>query len=479
MSNEEFILQLQKIVGKNCVKSGEDAQNFHHDERNRYHHAPIAVVLPNTVDEVSQVVRCCGAQIPAIALIPQGGNTGLVGGCAVLPDCPSILINLTRLNQIILIDSINQTVTVQSGVTLEALHQAVARHKLSFPLTLASQSSATIGGNVATNAGGTQVLRYGTMRDLCLGLEVVLADGNVWNGLNTLRKNNTGYDLKNLFIGSEGTLGIITSAVLKLYPEHTQRFVILIACHDLENVIRSFSFFKQSFDHQLTAFEYISDNALSLVCQQFDMIHPFDENKINKNALHTALIEISSTQPLHESYLIHVLDELSSNRGIINNTIIAQHEQQAIDFWRLRELISAAQKRVGKNIKHDISLPISSITAFTVDTYQELQKAFPGIEPFVFGHIGDGNLHFNVSRGLAFVDADELMAHESAINNIVYEQVQLHNGSISAEHGIGLLKRDLLNTIKPCLDIRLMQQIKKQFDPNGIMNPNKILLKSK
>lgn len=478
MSHKNFILQLQKIVGQTGVRLGVDAQNFHYDERNRYHHAPIAVVLPNSVDEVSQVVLCCGAQMPPIALIPQGGNTGLVGGCAVLPDCPSILINLTRLNQVILIDAINQTATVQSGVTLEKLHQAVAQHQLSFPLTLASQNAATIGGNLATNAGGTQVLRYGTMRDLCLGLEVVLADGSIWHGLNTLRKNNTGYDLKNLFIGSEGTLGIITSAVLKLYPEHTQRLVIFIACHSLENIIQAFSSFKQSFDHQLTAFEYISDNALSLVCKQFEMKYPFGEIKDKETTSHTALIELSSTQPLDANSLIHVLGELN-DLEVVCHAIVAQNEQQAMGFWRLREFISAAQKRVGRNIKHDISLPISTIAAFSFSTNQALQKAFPNIEPIVFGHIGDGNLHFNISRGLAFVDADELMVHESAINGIVYEQVKQHNGSISAEHGIGLLKRDLLNAVKSPLEIKLMQQIKKQFDPNEIMNPNKVLSKIK
>lgn len=457
-----LIEQLSQIAP---VRVGNDALKFHTDERNRYHHAPLAVVLPRSTAQISDIVQLCAAQNPPIALIAQGGNTGLVGGCAVLPDSPSIIINLNQLNQHIEIDPINRTATVDAGVTLQQLHDAAGAHDLIFPLTLASQSAATIGGNLATNAGGTQVLRYGNMRDLCLGLEVVLASGEVWQGLNTLRKNNTGYDLKHLFIGAEGTLGIITHAVLKLYPAPRHRMVAMIAAVDFAHILRAFQSLQQQFDSQLTAFEYISTAALDLVCTQFDKPHPF-----GAGSGEYALVEMASTQPLILENLQNALIELN-----LNNAIIAQSEQDVLDFWNLREWLSAAQKRVGKNIKHDISLPISNLVAFNQATQAALQEHFPQIQPMVFGHIGDGNLHFNISMGSAFANADELMAHEAEINEIVYAQVLAHNGSISAEHGIGLLKRDLLASIKSPVELNLMRAIKAQLDPHNIMNPHKIL----
>ena len=457
-----LIEQLSQITP---ARVGNDALKFHTDERNRYHHAPLAVVLPRSTAQISDIVQLCAAQNPPIALIAQGGNTGLVGGCAVLPDSPSIIINLSQLNQHIEIDPINRTATVDAGVTLQQLHDAAAAHDLIFPLTLASQSAATIGGNLATNAGGTQVLRYGNMRDLCLGLEVVLASGEVWQGLNTLRKNNTGYDLKHLFIGAEGTLGIITRAVLKLYPAPRHRMVAMIAAVDFAHILRAFQSLQQQFDSQLTAFEYISTAALDLVCEQFNKPHPF-----GAGSGEYALVEMASTQPLMLENLQNALIELN-----LNNAIIAQSEQDALDFWNLREWLSAAQKRVGKNIKHDISLPISNLVAFNTTTQAALQAQFPKIQPMIFGHIGDGNLHFNISMGQAFSNADELMQREPEINAIVYAQVQQFNGSISAEHGIGLLKRDLLANVKSNVEMDLMRAIKSQLDPLNIMNPHKIL----
>ena len=467
-----FIEQLSKLVGETSIRTGDDAKLFHTDERNRYHHAPLAVAFPNTIEEIAAIVKLCARQNPPIAIIAQGGNTGLVGGCAILPGTPSIILNLSRLNQKIDVDAVNQTVTAQAGVTLENLHQAAAAHHLMFPLTLASQSAATIGGNLATNAGGTQVLRYGNMRDLCLGLEVVLANGEVWHGLNTLRKNNTGYDLKHLFIGAEGTLGIITTAVLKLYPAPAQRRVAMIATADFSHILQAFQSLQQRFDSQLIAFEYISNAALNLVCTQFKLTHPFATT--DQDNAEYALIELSSTLPLRTEDLESALSDLTE-QTIIHNAVIAQSEQNAIDFWNLREWISAAQKRVGKNIKHDISLPISNLVAFNKDTQAVLQAQFPKIQPMVFGHIGDGNLHFNISMGQAFSNADELMQREPEINAIVYAQVQQFNGSISAEHGIGLLKRDLLTAVKSKVEIDLMRAIKSQLDPLNIMNPHKIL----
>ena len=461
-----FLTALRTLIGAPYVRTGADALGFHTDERNRYHRAPLAVVLPEAVAQISAIVRLCGEH--GIAIIAQGGNTGLVGGCAVLENTSSIILNLNRLNQIICIDALNQTMMVQAGATLAQVQAAARVQNLLFPLSLASEDSATIGGNLATNAGGTQVLRYGNMRDLCLGLEVVLADGQVLSALNTLRKNNTGYDLKHLFIGSEGTLGIITQAVLKLYPMPAQRQVALIVCNDLNAILTAFTTLRQNLDARLTAFEMMAPYALDLVCTHLNCAHPW------QNApMYTALIEISQPTLATDETLHSTLADLMAAQTV-QNALIAENLSQAEQFWRMREQISAAQKAQGKNIKHDVSVPISAIAQFIEQTDVALAQKYPGIQTVVFGHIGDGNVHFNVSAGTAFANADALMAHESVINQIVYEHVQSFNGSISAEHGIGLLKRDLMPTIKSQVELNTMRAIKKTLDPNNLMNPHKI-----
>ena len=466
-----FLAQLRSLVGDKHVRTGEAAQPYHTDERNLYHRAPLAVVLPETVEQISQIVQLCAQHTPKIALIAQGGNTGLVGGCAVLEHTPSLILNLTHLNRVLNIDPQNQTLTVQSGVTLAQVQQLAAEHNLLFPLSLASELSATIGGNLATNAGGTQVLRYGNMRDLCLGLEVVLADGQILSTLNTLRKNNTGYDLKQLFIGAEGTLGIITAAVLKLYPQPTGRTVALIGANDLTQLMHAFTQLRQRFDAHLTAFELISPYALQRVCTHLNCAHPWAQTP----QLYSALIEISQFATDADAHtLLAPLNELLEH-NIIEQAIVADSLTQAEHLWQLREQISAAQKTVGKNVKHDVSVPISAITSFINDTEAALEAAFPGIQPVVFGHMGDGNVHFNVSTGTAFANADELMAHEEAINAIVYQQVQRFHGSISAEHGIGLLKKARMFEVKTSVELHLMRALKHTLDPHNLMNPHKVL----
>lgn len=461
-----FLTALRTLIGAPSVRTGTDALGFHTDERNRYHLAPLAVVLPDSVTQIRAIVQLCGEH--GIAIIAQGGNTGLVGGCAVLENTSSIILNLNRLNQIICIDALNQTMTVQAGATLAQVQAAARVQNLLFPLSLASEDSATIGGNLATNAGGTQVLRYGNMRDLCLGLEVVLADGQVLSALNTLRKNNTGYDLKHLFIGSEGTLGIITQAVLKLYPMPAERQVALIACNDLNAILTAFTTLRQNLDARLTAFEMMAPYALDLVCTHLNCAHPW------QNApMYTALIEISQPTLATDETLHSTLADLMAAQAV-QNALIAENLSQAEQFWRMREQISAAQKAQGKNIKHDVSVPISAIAQFIEQTDVALAQKYHGIQTVVFGHIGDGNVHFNVSAGTAFANADALMAHESVINQIVFEHVQAFNGSISAEHGIGLLKRDLMPTIKSQVELNTMRAIKKTLDPNNLMNPHKI-----
>ena len=474
MSQPDFsalLAQLRSLIGENHVRTGEAAKPFHTDERNRYHRAPLAVVLPESVEQISQIVRLCAAHTPKIALIAQGGNTGLVGGCAVLEHTPSLILNLTRLNRIIALDTQNQTMTVQAGVTLAQVQQHAAAHGLLFPLSLASEDSATIGGNLATNAGGTQVLRYGTMRELCLGLEVVLADGQVLNELNTLRKNNTGYDLKQLFIGAEGTLGIITAAVLKLYPQPAQRQVALIGATDLPRLMQAFDQLRQRFDANLTAFELISPYAMQLVCGHLRCAHPWAHTP----NVYSALIELSQTHSDDDAQsCLMPLNELLEQH-LIEQAIVADSLAQTEHLWRLREQISAAQKAVGKNVKHDVSVPISAIATFIDTTEAALEAAYPGIQTVVFGHMGDGNVHFNVSAGAAFANADELMAHEEAINTIVYQQVEHHHGSISAEHGIGLLKKARMFDIKTPVELHLMRALKHTLDPHNLMNPHKVL----
>ena len=461
-----FLSTLLTLIGTKNIRTGADALGFHTDERNRYHVAPLAVVLPNSVAQISAIVQLCAEH--RVAIIAQGGNTGVVGGCAVLEHTPSIILNLTRLNQISTIDVLNQTMTVQAGATLAQVQAAARAHGLLFPLSLASEDSATIGGNLATNAGGTQVLRYGNTRDLCLGLEVVLADGQVLSSLNTLRKNNTGYDLKHLFIGAEGTLGIITQAVLKLYPMPAKRQVALIACEDLNAVLRAFKQLRQNLDARLTAFEMIAPYPMDLVCAHLNCAHPWQSAPV-----YSVLIEVSlPTESVDETLHTTLADLMAANT--VQNALIAESLAQAEQFWHMRERISAAQKAQGKNIKHDVSVPISKIAQFIEQTDAALTQQYHGIQPVVFGHIGDGNVHYNVSAGSAFANVEELMAHELAINEIVYEQVCAFNGSISAEHGIGLLKRELMDSIKSNVELQTMRAIKKTLDPNNLMNPHKI-----
>ncbi len=461
-----FLDTLRALVSAAQMRTGADALGFHTDERLRYHHAPLAVVLPESVAHITQIVQLCAQQ--HVCIIPQGGNTGLVGGCAVLAHRPSILLNLTRLNQVIAVDALNHTLTVQAGATLAQVQAAAQAHGLMFPLSLASEGTATIGGNLATNAGGTQVLRYGNMRDLCLGLEVVLADGQVLTSLNTLRKNNTGYDLKQLFIGAEGTLGIITCAVLKLYPAPQARQVALIAADSVAQLLQAFAELRRTEDARLTAFELIAPYPMQLVCAHLNCAHPW-----NHAPVYSALVEVS--YPVQADEQLHNRLHTLMEQGVLSNALLAESLAQAQQLWQMREQISAAQKAQGKNIKHDISVPISAIAEFIADTEHALNQSYAEIQPVVFGHVGDGNLHFNISAGSAFDNSEALMAHEAEINALVYAQVQAHHGSISAEHGIGLLKRDVLSTVKSTVELDTMRAIKRALDPHNLMNPDKII----
>jgi D-lactate dehydrogenase (cytochrome) len=439
------------------------------DWRKRYVGKPFAVVRPASTAEVAQVVRACSDTRTAI--VPQGGNTGLCG--AATPDASGsqIVLNLSRMHRVRAIDARNNTVTVEAGCVLANLQKAAEEAGRLFPLSLAAEGSCEIGGNLSTNAGGTAVLRYGNARELALGLEVVLPTGEIWDGLRGLRKDNTGYDLKQLFIGAEGTLGVITAAVLKLFPQPKSRATAVVA---LQNPEKALTLLERALDacgERLTALELFSDFCLSLVLKHFrDTAAPFP-----RRFPHYVLMELSDTQPGEGARTLaeSVLEEALEKKEILD-AAVAQSETQARAFWSLREFISEAQAHEGPNIKHDVSIPISRIAEFISATDAELARAHPGVRMVTFGHLGDGNLHYNVSPPEGTPAA--VFAKESAaINLMVHDNVARFGGSISAEHGLGQLKREEIRRYKSPLELELMRKIKRALDPHGIMNPGKVL----
>jgi len=456
--------QLQGIVGAaHVLTDPAEIQPFVTDWRGRFVGSAQCVVRPANTTEVAAVVRACletGAPI-----VPQGGNTSLCG--AATPDAAgqAVVVSLSRLNRIAAVDAKNNTISVGAGCTLAAVQAAAREVDRLFPLALASEGTCQIGGNLSTNAGGVQVLRYGNTRELTLGLEVVLPSGEIWDGLRGLRKDNTGYDLKQLFIGAEGTLGIITGAVLKLFPlpkSQTTCWLNLaspVAAVDLLNQA------KIAFDGQLTAFELVSETALGLVLKNIpDTLRPASVSPWY------VLAELSDTSSYAVEYWLHARLEA----GEVLDAVIAQSETQAAKLWSLRENISEAQKIEGISIKHDIAVPVSAIPAFLAQADAALATAFPGIRVVAFGHVGDGNLHYNLSKP----DAQEnthFIDSQPAVNRIVHDTVDALNGSISAEHGIGQLKREELLRYKSPVEMALMRSIKQALDPRGLMNPGKVL----
>ena len=465
-----FIEEIQAIVGPaGLITLPQEVAPYASDWRKRYVGRPAAVVRPASTAEVAGVVRACADSRTAI--VPQGGNTGLCG--AATPDASGsqIVLNLSRMNRIRAIDTRNSTMTVDAGCVLANLQKAAEEAGRLFPLSLAAEGSCEIGGNLSTNAGGTAVLRYGNARELVLGLEVVLPSGEVWEGLRGLRKDNTGYDLKQLFIGAEGTLGVITAAVLKLFPLPRSRATTVVALESPEKALALLERAQGACGERLTGFELFSDFSLSLVLKHFkDTAAPFP-----RRFPHYVLMELSDTQPgegvraLVESMLEAALEEKN-----ILDAAIAQSETQARAFWGLREFISEAQAHEGPNIKHDVSIPISRIAEFIATTDAELERAHRGARMVTFGHLGDGNLHYNVSAPEGVAPGAFVM-HTAAINRIVHDSVARFGGSISAEHGLGQLKREEIRRYKSSLELELMRKIKRTLDPHGIMNPGKVL----
>ena len=415
------------------------------------------------------MVQACARH--GTALVPQGGNTGLVGGGVPDASGSQVLLSLARLNRVRGIDRANLTMTVEAGCVLQAVQQTADNAGLLFPLSLAAEGSCTIGGNLATNAGGTQVLRFGNARDLCLGLEVVTAAGEVWDGLSGLRKDNTGYDLRDLFIGSEGTLGIITAATLKLFPRPAASVTALTSCPSLADCVTLLGLAQQALGAGLTGFEVMNTFSLALVRQHFaQLAQPLAP------APWTVLLEYAAPDDETAARVrVESLLETALGGGTISNAALAESLAQSAALWHLRESIPLAQGLEGLNVKHDISLPVSAIPDFCARTDAALTAAFPGVRLVNFGHLGDGNLHYNVQCPPGGAAADFLAHHEAAVNRIVYDAVQAAGGSISAEHGIGALKRDELALRKSPVAMGLMRAIKLALDPQGRLNPGRVV----
>ena len=469
-TTDALLARCRAIVGAGHVFTDEaDMAPFMADWRGRYSGRGLAVVLPFDTAQVAAIVAACAeARVP---IVPQGGRTGLVMGSVPDLSGSAIVLSLRRLNRIRAIDPANRTMTVEAGCILADIQAAADGAGMLYPLSLAAEGSCTIGGNLSTNAGGTAVLRYGNTRALCLGLEVVNPQGEVWDGLRGLRKDNTGYALRELFIGAEGTLGVITAAVLKLYPAPRAALTALVALESPCHALDLLGLLQARCGAALTGFELMSAFCLDLVAAQFpDLPRPFRERHPQY-----ALVELSSNESdQHAHGLLESSIGEALEAGVALDAVLATSQQQALGLWRLREHIPLAQAAAGKNIKHDISLPVSTIPEFILDADAALQQAFPGCQPVTFGHLGDGNLHYNVAPP-AGVEHDAFLTHQAAVNRIVHDLVAAFGGSISAEHGIGVLKREELARYKSPVELGMMRAIKAALDPLGIMNPGKIL----
>ncbi len=461
---------LRTIVGEAYVLTEGDLTGYELDWRKREHGKALAVVRPASTEQVAAVVKACAAA--GVSIVPQGGNTGMVVGSTPDASGTQVVLSLTRMNAVRTLDAANLTITVEAGCVLQTLQEVCEQAGFLFPLSLASEGSCTIGGNLGTNAGGTQVVRYGNTRELCLGLEVVTAQGEVWSGLTGLRKDNTGYDLRHLFIGSEGTLGVITAATMKLYPLPQSQLTALAAVPSLQAAVDLLGLAHRHLSAGLTGFEVMGQFALRLVVKHF----PQQRVPFYESAPYCVVLENSDTESdSHARSQLERLLEEALEKGCVTDAVVAESMAQARALWHIRESIPLAQAQEGLNIKHDISIAVSRIPDFVAQADAALEQAFPGVRLVNYGHLGDGNLHYNVQAPAGQDGETFLREQENAVNAVVYALVDAYKGSISAEHGIGSLKREKLEKHKSPVALGLMRSIKTALDPHNLFNPGRML----
>jgi FAD/FMN-containing dehydrogenase len=461
---------LRAIVGeRNVITDDHGREPFENDWRGQFHGRAAAVVKPGNTEEVSRVVRLLAGE--RVAIVPQGGNTSLCGGSVPDSSGRQVIVNLSRMNRVRQVDPANNTMTAEAGCVLANLQQAADQADRLFPLSLGAEGSCEIGGNLSTNAGGTGVLRYGNTRELVLGLEVVLPDGRIWDGLRSLRKDNTGYDLKHLFVGAEGTLGIITAAVLKLFAKPRSQATALVALDSPATALKLLASLRAQVGERITGFELISRICIDLVLKHI----PNARDPLSTPSPWYVLVELSdSTEGRTLDALLEEALGACAEAGIVTDAVVAASDTQRRELWALRENVSEAQKIDGVSIKHDISVPVSSVPEFIERANAALTAKFPGIRIVAFGHMGDGNVHYNCGKATPD-EASRFYGESPEVNHVVYEVVASLNGSISAEHGLGVLKVDEIRRYKDPLELDLMRSIKRTLDPGGIMNPGKVL----
>ena len=469
MDASDTIDRLEKIIGQSgIIKPTEDLATYTSEPRGRYHGRALCVAEPETPSLVAALLSFCHAQ--RIGVVPQGGNTGLVGGQTPDASARQIVLSLRRLRTVRDIDPTSDALTIEAGLTLGEVQQLAVSVNRYFPLSLASEGSCTIGGNIATNAGGVHVLAYGMMRDLVLGLEVALADGRLLSTLGKLRKDNTGYDLTRLFIGSEGTLGVITAATLRLFPRPRGHSVAFIGLKTPSQALNLFAFVRERAGPALQAFELMPRLGVDFVLRHI----PGARDPLTASYPWYALVELAGFADQEVDALAARILDQAITEGLAEDATLAHSLDQAAALWKLRESFSEAQKRAGASIKHDISVAVDRIPDFIAMAGRRLRASFPDARPVPFGHVGDGNLHYNVSQPEGG-DKQDFLAHGDAINALVHGLVREFGGSISAEHGIGVLKRDLLRQVKDPVALDVMRAIKSTLDPRGILNPGKLL----
>jgi FAD/FMN-containing dehydrogenase len=470
---DDTVKDLTDLLGQQALITDPEAQApFLHEWRDRYVGKAAAVVQPRTVSQVCQVLRFANAH--GIPVVPQGGNTGLVGGQTPDQSGKAILLSLAKLNRVREVDPVGGVITVDAGVVLQTLQAEADKADRLFPLSLGAEGSCMIGGNLSTNAGGTGVLAYGNTRDLVLGLEVALPDGRLWNGLSKLRKDNTGYDLKHLFVGAEGTLGVITGASLKLFPKPKGTRTAMVGLASPHEALKVFSLMQGLAGPSLTGFEIMPRIGIDFLLRNREgMRDPLE----SEHAWYV-LAEISSGRGEDDAEALLMQSmETSFEQGLVEDAAVAQSLDQANMFWAMRHGLSEVQKHEGGSIKHDVSVPVASVADFLDEAIAAVIEMVPGCRPVPFGHLGDGNIHFNVSQPVGG-DREAFLAQYDAMNERVHAIVMSYGGSISAEHGIGQAKRDMLPGVKDPVGLALMRTLKNAIDPKGIMNPGKVLANS-